>query len=126
MDEIINCQVEESNVELMKGIPDNQKYRSQAYKRLTRFYPEGIFSGFTYPHMGQGETYRLVSLTGKRGEAAEISINDSNGGDADSEDEVEVEDEDQEDLETEEVMVFFSVSARFLSSLFLLRTRKMT
>ncbi len=115
MDEIINCQLEESNVELMRGLPDNQKYRSKAYKRLTRFYPEGVYTGFTYPHMGQGETYRLISLTGKRGETAEISINDSNGADADSEDEVEVEDEeDQEDLETEDVSCICTVSARFL------------
>ncbi len=95
MDEVINTKLAEEFIDLMKGKIPSMASRSIAYRQMTRIFPEGMFKGFSYPHMGKGECYTLQELSGKRGETGNISVADSTGDDA-TEAEVEIEDTDTE------------------------------
>ena len=65
----------------MKGKPNVATNRADAYCKLTSTFPEGLFHGYSYPNLLNGEDYTLEILSGKRGEAGSISVNESDGGD---------------------------------------------
>ena len=49
----------------------------QAYMRVLRMFPEGVFYGFSYPNLSLGEMYQLKVLSGSRGEVTHVPAEDS-------------------------------------------------
>ncbi len=61
----------------LEGKQNSSANRSKAYCHLVKRYPEGLFKGFSYPDLSKNEDYQLQVLSGKRGEAASISVAES-------------------------------------------------
>ncbi len=92
----------------MKGKKNNPANRCAVYADLTRMFPEGIFKGFTYPNMSNGEEYKLRVLSGKRGETGSISVLETSDSNSSGKGEIDLgsgADTDDEEKEYEESAV---------------------
>ena len=78
-------QIGQSFADKLEGKVRNSKTRSMAYCDLVKMFPEGLFKGFSYPNLLKKEDYTLQVLSEKRGEAATISVNESDTGNSDEE-----------------------------------------
>ncbi len=82
---MFTSQIGSSFAESLTGKANNSNNRSKAYCELVKKYPEGLFKGFSYPDLSKKEDYRLQVLSGKRGEAASISVVESENQNSDEE-----------------------------------------
>lgn len=85
LESVFTSQIGSSYTEALKGKTNNSNNRSRAYCELVKKYPEGLFKGFSYPDLSKQEDYRLQVLSGKRGEAASISVVESENQNSDEE-----------------------------------------
>ena len=82
---VFENQIAPSYAEELVHKENNSVTRSKAYCHLVKRFPEGLFKGFSYPDLSKNEDYKLQVLSGKRGEAASISVAESDNHNSDEE-----------------------------------------